>query len=87
MPSPRKFRVDDAAALRKCRIAEIARLEEVKHLAVNQHITVTGNVVSIEGVEQVNVKARSVTLKKEGFAIADDTSAIRGVAWEKVWVF
>ena len=56
MPSPKKFKVDqDAAALRKCRIVEIASLEEVKHLAVNQHITVTGKVVSIEGVEQVNV--------------------------------
>ena len=84
MPSPKWFRVDeDAAALRECRISEIASLEEVKHLAVNQHISVTGKVVSIDGVEWVNVKARNVTLKKEGFVIADDTSVIRGVAWEK----
>ena len=84
MPSPKKFKVDqDAAALRKCVIAVVGSLEVVKQLAVNQHITVTGKVVSMEGVEQVNVKARNVTLKKEGFVIADDTSAIKGVAWEK----
>ena len=32
---------------------------------------------------RLTFKARSVTLKKEGFVIADDKSAIRGVAWEK----
>ena len=60
-PSAKKFRVDEeAAVLVKC-------LEEVKHLAVNQHVSVSGKVVSIEASEMVHVKARSVTLKKEAF--------------------
>ena len=53
MPSPKRFRVEeDAAALSVCGMTEIASLEEVEHLAVNQHISVTVKVVSIEAVER-----------------------------------
>ena len=55
MPSPKKFRVEeDAAALSECGMMEIARLE-VQHLEVNQRISVTGKVVSIEAVERVHL--------------------------------
>ena len=61
MPSPKKFRVDeDTAALRECRISEIYSLEEVKHLAVNQHISVTGKVISIDGVTPHSLAVTSV---------------------------
>ena len=84
VPSPKKFRVDEeAAALSESSIEEIASLEEVKQLSVHQHISVTGKVGSTEAVEKVHVKARNMTLKKGGFVIADETSVIRGVAWEK----
>lgn len=39
--------------------------------------------MSIEASEMVHVKARSVTLKKEAFVLADSTGVIKGVAWEK----
>ena len=46
MPSRKKFRVEeDAAASSECGMTEIASLEEVQHLAVNQHISVTGKIV------------------------------------------
>lgn len=84
MPSPKKFRVDeDAASSSVSGVVEIKRLEEVKCLAVNQHISVTGKVVSVEDAEMIYVKSRNVTLKKEGFVVADNTSVIRGVTWEK----
>ena len=82
-PSPKKFRVDDAAVLNVSGVVEVKCLEEVKYLAVNQHVSVSGKVVSIEAAEMVHVKARSVTLKKEAFVLADGTGVIRGVAWEK----
>ena len=83
-PSAKKFRVDkEAAVLSVSGVVDVKCLEEVKHLAVNQHVSVSGKVVSIETSEMVHVKARSITLKKEAFVLADGTGVIRGVAWEK----
>ena len=42
-PSAKKFRVDKEAAVSG--VVDVKCLEEVKHLAINQHVSVSGKVV------------------------------------------
>ena len=45
---------------------EIGRLEEVKQLSINQHISAIGNVVSTEATEGIDVKAQNMYDIEEG---------------------
>ena len=57
-------------------------LEEVKDLAEYQKITITGKILSISKPEQIVMQRNGTQLRKQDFAIADSTGALRGVAWE-----
>ena len=57
-PSAKKFRVDEeAAVLNMAGVVEIKCVEEAKDVAVNQHVSVSGRVLSIETAEMVTVKS------------------------------
>lgn len=84
--SPKKIRLDEATLLATnpaSSSTEVHALEQVADLAVNQHVTLTGKVVSVKPSETVHSKIREETLTKQDFTIADTTAICRGVLWEK----
>ena len=60
----------------------LGTLEEVKDIAENQHITISGKILSLSTPKQVVAMSTGKKFSKQEFTIADATAALRGVAWE-----
>ncbi len=63
--------------------AGVSAASELRGLTVNQHVTVTGKVTLVKKAEDIHVKSRGETLKKQDFVLSDCGSSCRGVVWEK----
>lgn len=80
--SPKKFKIPDEVNTISAQCPVVTTLEEVKDLAEHQKITITGKILSTSKPEQIVMQRNGTQLRKQDFAIADSTGALRGVAWE-----
>ena len=83
--SAKKFCVGEEIVRKAASVSgamEIGSLEEIRDLAVNQHVNVTGKIQSIEPPGKVLVKCRGEALNLQHFVLADCTAVCRGTAWD-----
>ena len=82
--SPKKFKIDDKVIkeFEEAKCSGIAALEELNDVAEHQSVAVSGKVVSMSPIEQINVKSNGKVLRKRDFLLADSTAVHRCVAWE-----
>ena len=67
MKSPKKFKIseDDIGVLQLSQCAVVGTLEEVKDIAENQHITISGKILSLSTPEQVVAKSTGKKFNKQ----------------------
>ena len=83
--SPKKFCIDESmlSSSMYSGAIDVATLEEISDLAVNQHINVQAKVKSVKPAEKDTVASCGRTLLKEDVVLPDPTGICRCVLWEK----